>query len=79
MENCGLSCKTGLKKGLLDQATFERELALCKQHNRDNNGHCGWGTCQSCGVIPLLYKLHKGILLEDAQEIQEIRKLEVGE
>ena len=31
------------------------------------------GECKKCGVIPLLYKLHKGKLLEKSEEIKGIR------
>lgn len=67
------SCCCGLKHNLLDEETFEKELALCTQLNQDNNGGCNWGKCEFCGVIPLLYKLHKGRLFENPQEIQELR------
>lgn len=68
-----LNCETGLSPNIIDQKVFERELALCKKLNKDNSGNCGWGECANCGVIPLLYKLHKGELLEDPAEIAEIK------
>lgn len=48
---------------------FDREVALCQKLAKENNGKCNWGRCEHCGVIPLLYKLHKGELLEKPGEI----------
>ena len=36
---------------------------------KENKGKCGWGKCKDCGVIPFLYKLRKGQLLENPVEI----------
>lgn len=69
-----VDCKTGLKKNIIDKEIFEKELLLCKQLSSDGDGRCGWGKCENCGVIPLLYKLHKGELLEDVELIKEIKK-----
>lgn len=68
-----LTCKTGLKKNIVKKGVFEREIALCRKLARKNKGKCGWGKCQDCGVIPLLYKLHKGQLLEDPKKIFKIK------
>jgi hypothetical protein len=68
-----LTCKTGLKKNLIKKEVFEREIALCKMLAKENKGKCGWGKCKDCGVIPLLYKLHKGKLLENPKEIKKIK------
>ena len=69
----GLTCKTGLKKNIIKKETFDREIALCKMLAKENKGKCGWGICKNCGVIPLLYKLHKGKLLERPAEIKKIK------
>jgi len=53
--------------------TFERELALCKKFWTEKQG-CTWSECKTCGVIPLLYKLHTGIVYDDAEEIDEIKR-----
>lgn len=66
--------KTGLKKNIIKKEVFEREISLCKKLSKDNRGKCGWGVCAKCGVIPLLYKLHKGILLEKPAEIKWAKK-----
>ncbi len=68
-----LTCKTGLRKGTICQEVFDREIALCQQLSKKRKGGCGWGECQKCGVIPLLYKLHKGRLLEKPAEIKKTR------
>jgi hypothetical protein len=67
------TCKTGLKKNVVKKDVFERELELCKNLSKENSGKCGWGVCAKCGVLPLLYKLHKGILLEKPAEIKEAK------
>lgn len=65
--------KISLAKNIIDKETFDREIALCQKLTKENNSKCGWGKCVDCGVIPLLYKLHKGELLEDneAKKIKE--------
>ena len=68
-----ITCKTGLKKNVIKRQVFDGEIALCKKLSAENNGSCGWGVCRNCGVIPLLYKLHKGILLEDKKDIVDAK------
>jgi len=69
-----LTCQTGLKKNIINKEVFEREIALCEKLSKENNGKCGWGKCKDCGVIPLLYKLHKGQLLENPSQIKKAKK-----
>jgi hypothetical protein len=71
-----LTCKTGLKRNIISKSVFEREIKLCQELNK--NKSCSWGKCKTCGVIPLLYKLHKGILVEDKKELEKLRKLIFG-
>lgn len=68
-----LTYKTGLKKNIIKKEVFGREIKLCQMLSRKNKGKCGWGKCKDCGVIPFLYKLHKGQLLEDINEIKKIK------
>ncbi len=68
------NCKTGLKKDIIKQEVFEREVALCRNLANENGGKCGWGVCKDCGVLPLLFKLHKGVLVEDANEVAELKR-----
>lgn len=42
--------------------------------SKENGGKCGWGECENCGVIPLLCKLHEGVLLEKPAEIKKTKK-----
>jgi len=50
---------------------FKREIEMCRKLSRENVGKCNWGICKDCGVLPLLVKLHEGILLEDRNEIEK--------
>jgi hypothetical protein len=61
------------KKNIIDQETFDREITLCKILHKNNNLKCSWGKCEHCGVIPLLYKLHKGQLIEDPKELSKLK------
>ncbi|MDD3007037.1 MAG: hypothetical protein PHX30_05690 [Candidatus Pacebacteria bacterium] len=62
-----------MHKAAIGKDIFDREVSMCKKLNRKNDGGCNWGKCQSCGVIPMLYKLHKSELLEKSEEIEEIK------
>jgi len=62
------NCKEGLEPNIIDKVTFSREIELCKQLSK--TGQCCWGECDKCGVIPLLVKLHEGVLLDKKEEIQ---------
>ena len=66
--------KTGLKKNIIKKDVFDRELELCRKLSNENKNKCGWGKCKDCGVIPFLYKLHKGQLLEKPSEIKAVKK-----
>ncbi len=74
MPNKKLSCKTGLKKRVIEKTIFDREIELCKKLSKENKEKCGWGKCKDCGVLFLLYKFYKGKLVEDKDEIKKIRK-----
>jgi hypothetical protein len=73
MKKKKLNCKTDLKKNIIKKEVFDREIALCKMLTKENKGKCGWGKCKDCGVIPLLYKLHKGKLLDKPAEIKKAK------
>ena len=53
---------------------FEREIAQCKKLSKENGGKCAWGKCKDCGVVPLLYKLYKGVLIENSEKIEETKR-----
>lgn len=74
MSNKKTTCKTGLKKRVINKNVFDREVGLCKKLSRKNKGECGWGKCKDCGVLFLLHKLYKGELIEEKEEIKKIRK-----
>lgn len=69
-----VTCNTGLESEIIGKEVFNREILLCKQLSEENNGKCGWGKCKDCGVIPLLYKLYEGKLLEDPKDIDNAKK-----
>lgn len=52
---------------------FDAEIAICRKLHKKSKG-CRWGKCQDCGVIPLLYKLHKGLLIEKKKDISKLKK-----
>ena len=62
----------------MNQETFEKELAMCRRLHHEKKG-CHWGKCASCGVIPLLYKLHKGVILENEEDIRKTKEEVFGE
>ncbi len=71
--NNELNCETDLEPNIVNEQIFEKEITLCKNLHQENGGSCCWGKCKTCGVIPFLYKLHKGQLLEDENEIKAIK------
>lgn len=69
-----LNCKTGLEAGIISEEVFKKELGICEQLSQGEKESCCWGKCEDCGVVPLLYKLHKGELLEGKEEILTAKK-----
>ena len=57
----------------ISKEIFEKETNMCKKLALENGRKCNWGECGKCGVIPLLYKLHKSQFLEDKKDIEEIK------
>lgn len=68
-----LTCTTGIKKNIIKKEVFDRELELCKKLAKENKGRCGWGVCKQCGVLPLLIKLHQGVLLDKPEDISAVK------
>lgn len=58
----------------MDQATFDKEIAMCQKLSNENGGKCCWGECEKCGVIPFLHKLLHGKVYENEEEIKEIKR-----
>jgi len=63
-----------MKKESIKKETFEKEIAICRELSKKNGSKCNWGECEKCGVIPLLYKLYSGKLLENKEDIEKIKK-----
>ncbi|MDD5145608.1 MAG: hypothetical protein PHF44_02100 [Candidatus Pacebacteria bacterium] len=61
-------------KRQITKKAFEKEIKMCEKLAKEKKGKCGWGKCKDCGVIPLLYKLHKGKLLEKSAEIKKAKE-----
>ncbi|MFH1036708.1 MAG: hypothetical protein V1756_01390 [Patescibacteria group bacterium] len=57
----------------INKKVFDREIKLCVLLSKKNKGRCNWGKCKDCGVIPFLYKLYKGLLLEKPAEIKKAK------
>ncbi len=66
----------GKKKNIIKKEVFDREIALCKMLFKKHKGKCGWGKCKDCGVLPFLYKLYKGKLVEPTAALETIRTME---
>lgn len=78
MKKDEITAETGLKENIIDKEVFEREVFLCQKESKEEGGGCGWGRCEKCGVVPLLYKLHKGKIIED-DEVKDLKeKLNIG-
>jgi len=51
---------------------FDQEILMCKKLFKERKG-CNWGKCKDCGVIPLLYKLRSGLLIERKVDIKKLK------
>ncbi len=72
-----LTCKTDLKENIIKKNVFNREVLLCKKFSKKSDGCC-WGKCKDCGVVPLLYKLHKGKIVENENDVKNLKKKFLG-
>lgn len=68
-----LNCKTGITQNIISKEIFEKETELCKKLSKENGEKCCWGNCDNCGVIPCLYKLYKGEVIDQADKIKELK------
>lgn len=57
----------------MNKETFEKEISMCQASFKKKGGRCNWGECAHCGVIPLLYKLGKGELYENKDDIEKLK------
>jgi hypothetical protein len=67
-------CKAKLQPNVIEKDVFEHELAICQSLSQEHGGKCSWGVCASCGVVPLLIKLHEGVVLEEPEEVAKAKK-----
>jgi len=58
----------------MEKEIFKKELAMCKDLSKKNNGKRKWGECDKCGVIPLLYKLHQGKIYDKEDEVKDLKR-----
>lgn len=58
----------------MNKLIFEEESSICKNLYMQNGGACNWGECDKCGVIPFMYKIYKGEMIEDLEKIKKIKK-----
>lgn len=58
----------------MNEEIFLKELLICRELYQRDNGKCNWGECAHCGVIPMLYKLHKGETYESEEKVKELRQ-----
>ncbi|MFA6383270.1 MAG: hypothetical protein WCX17_02505 [Parcubacteria group bacterium] len=52
---------------------FDYEIAMCRKLYKKTRG-CQWGKCKDCGVVPLLYKLHSGLLVDKKKDVAKLKK-----
>ena len=52
--------------------TRDREAAMCAKFRAEKGG-CAWGTCASCGVLPLLHKLATGEIVDGPERVAAIK------
>ncbi len=64
---------------MFDKDTYEKEITICQEQCAKNGGHCNWGQCEMCGVVPLLYKLGTGKIIEDAREILKLKEVLINQ
>gem|GEM_PF-4773736 len=50
---------------------------MCRELSK--NKACNWGKCKDCGVVPFLFKLHKGVLVENTREVTDLKEKILGE
>lgn len=62
-------------KNSIEPEIFVKEISMCRDLSEKNGGRCNWGECDRCGVIPLLYKLNGGGIVEKKDEIEELKRV----
>lgn len=57
----------------ISKKNFDREIKMCGELYKKSKG-CNWGKCKDCGVIPILYKLHSGLLVDKKADVTKLKK-----
>lgn len=60
----------------INEKTYNVEIEICKKHYKQ--GFCNWGKCTECGVVPLLHKMYNKEIVDDAEEIDKLKKQLLG-
>ena len=61
----------------ISKKLFDQEIGMCRELHKKQKG-CQWGKCQDCGVVPLLYKLHSGLLAENKNDTKKLKDKFLG-
>jgi len=57
----------------ISKKTFNTEIEMCQKLFKKKKG-CNWGKCKDCGVVPLLYKLHSGLVAEKKTDVVKLKR-----
>jgi hypothetical protein len=57
---------------MISKEIFNKEVKICKKHFQKKQS-CAWGKCDSCGALPLLVKLYEGKIIEEKDEILNLK------
>lgn len=52
---------------------YKKETKTCAKMFKEKQG-CAWGRCETCGVVPLLYKLETGTIVDDTEELKKLKE-----
>ncbi|MFA6974039.1 MAG: hypothetical protein WC238_04875 [Parcubacteria group bacterium] len=61
----------------INKKIFDSEIVMCHKLSKEKKG-CNWGKCTDCGVVPLLYKLHSGLVAEKKADIKKLKNNFLG-
>ncbi|MFA5080066.1 MAG: hypothetical protein WC472_00370 [Candidatus Paceibacterota bacterium] len=64
---------------MIEKEIFEKEILLCRGLSIKNGGKCNWGECEKCGVVPMLYKLGKGEIYEEKEDVKKLKETVLGD
>ncbi|MFA5130898.1 MAG: hypothetical protein WC467_00565 [Patescibacteria group bacterium] len=52
---------------------YKKETKMCARMFKEKQG-CAWGKCATCGVVPLLYKLETGSVVDNEEDIKALKE-----